>query len=73
MSSLIAATQYKAATNPRQVERLSFWLDDFARHELRRDAIGCRHLVKLAVGAGLLTGGEALAFYSRARRIEAQQ
>lgn len=65
MASLIEATQYKAASCPRQVERLAFWLDDFGKAEARRDADRCRHLIQLATGAGLLTKGEALRFYRR--------
>lgn len=67
MSSLIEATKFKAATCPRQVERLSFWLDSFAKEEGRSNETECRRLVKLAVNAGLLTQGEALAFYKRAK------
>ncbi len=70
MSSLIEATRYKAATCPRQVERLSFWLDSFAQAEGRCDSDGCRHLVRLAVNSGLLTKGEALAFYRRSSRLD---
>jgi hypothetical protein len=70
MSSLMEATKYKAATCPRQVERLSFWLDSFAQAEGRGDAKECRHLVKLAANAGLLTKGEALPFYRRAKDLE---
>lgn len=65
MSSLMEATKYQAATCPRQVERLSFWLDTFAKAEARSDEAECRRLVKLAANAGLLTKGEALAFYRR--------
>ncbi|MNZ80529.1 hypothetical protein D3C78_991650 [compost metagenome] len=67
MSSLIEATKYKASTCPRQVERLSFWLDDFNAAESKKDCERCRHLVKLAVNAGLLTQGESLAFYKRSK------
>lgn len=67
MSSLIEATKYKAATCPRQVERLSFWLDEFTTAEGKKDSAHCRRLVELAVNAGLLTKGEALAFYKRAK------
>lgn len=69
MSSLIEATKYKAATCPRQVDRLAFWLDQFDRAEAREDEKECRHLVKVAVDAGLLTKGEALPFYKRAKRL----
>lgn len=70
MSSLIEATKFKAATCPRQVDRLAFWLDLFATAERRGDAKECRRKVKLAVDAGLLTQGEALAFYKRAKALE---
>lgn len=72
MSSLMEATKYQAATCPRQVERLSFWLDTFAKAEGRADEAECRRLVKLAVNAGLLTQGEALAFYRRAKKLSAE-
>lgn len=70
MASLIEATKYKAASCPRQVERLAFWLDDFAAAEARGDAKRCRHLVQLATHAGLLTKGEALAFYRRSSALD---
>jgi len=70
MSSLMEATKYKAATCPRQVERLSFWLDSFAKAEGRSEGQECRRLVKLAVNAGLLSQGEALAFYRRAKLLD---
>ena len=70
MSSLMEATKYKAATCPRQVERLSFWLDSFAQAEGRGEGKECRKLVKLAVNAGLLTQGEALGFYRRAKSLD---
>ena len=41
----------------------------FDRAEAREDEKECRHLVKLAVDAGLLTKGEALPFYKRAKRL----
>lgn len=69
MASLIEATKYKAASCPRQVERLAFWLDRFDAAEGRADAERCRHLVGLAVNAGLLTKGEALRFYRRASAL----
>ncbi len=69
MASLIDATKYKAGNCPRQVDRLAFWLDSFDRAEARADEKECRHLVKLAVDAGLLTKGEALGFYKRAKRL----
>lgn len=67
---MMEATKYKAATCPRQVDRLAFWLDSFAKAEGRGDAKECRRQVKLAVNAGLLTQGEALAFYRRAKSLD---
>ena len=64
------ATDFKASTDPRQSERLMFWLESFADAEQQSDALHCRKLVKLAVNAGLLTQGEALAFYKRAKECQ---
>ena len=70
MASLIEVTRFKAADCPRQVERLAHWLEQFAQEEGRGDSDRCRHLVKLAVHAGLLTRGEALQFYRRSSSLD---